>query len=357
MTPKGMKMWTASICSQSIRKEQRRIGNRARNVRRVFLSAILVGAFGLPFHGFAQEDPAEILRAITKIKATIPGNARTALALGTEREGNGVVIDSNGHVLTIGYLILEAEDIEIVDSKGNVVKAVCVGYDQSSGFGLLKVGTPLDVSPMKLGISSEIGVGDPVLIASHGGVESVQGAKVILRDEFAGYWEYLLENAIFTTPPHPNYGGAALIGRSGELVGIGSLLTPINVQSFGMVPSNLFVPIDLIKPILNDLILKGRPGTPPRPWLGVYAQEGHGRIFVVRLAANGPAEKAGLKAGDIVLAVNDQAVEGLSDFYREVWGMGVSGVDVPLRILQGTQIKDIIIRSEDHFSYLRIQKE
>jgi S1-C subfamily serine protease len=330
---------------------------KSRRGRRIFLPVILVVFFALPFQGKAQEDPEEILKAITKIRATIPEDARTAKSLGTEREGNGVVIDSKGHVLTIGYLILEAETIEVIDPAGNVVKAIHVGYDQSSGLGLLKTTTSLKVSPMKLGNSSEINVGDPVLVAGYGGVDAVQGATVILRDEFTGYWEYLLEKAIFTTPPHRNYGGAALIGRSGDLMGIGSLLTPVNVTTYGLVPCNMFVPIDLIKPILADLIHMGRSSRPARPWLGVYAEEGHGRVFIIRVASNGPAENAGLKAGDMVLGVNDQDVKGLADFYRKVWGMGASGVDVPLKILRGTRIKDIIIRSADHFSYLRIKKE
>ena len=338
-----MKIWTTCHCS--------RFGVK------FFLPVILAVMFVIPYQGQAQEDPEEILKAITKIRATIPDNARTAKSLGTEREGNGVVIDSNGHILTIGYLVIEAETIEVSDPAGNVVKAINVGYDQSSGLGLLKTRTSLNVSPMKLGNSSEINVGDPVLVAGYGGVDAVQGATVILRDEFTGYWEYLLEKAIFTTPPHRNYGGAALIGRSGDLMGIGSLLTPVNVESYGLVPCNMFVPIDLIKPILADLILMGRSSRPPRPWLGVYAEEGHGRVFIIRVASQGPAEKAGLKAGDMVLGVNDQDVKGLADFYRKVWGIGVSGVDVPLKILQGTRIKDIIVRSEDHFSYLRIQKE
>ncbi len=331
--------------------------NRVYYTRRIFLLIIIAVTFTLPSHGNTHEDPAEILKAITKIRATIPDNARTAISLGTKREGNGVIIDSNGHILTIGYLILEAESIEVIDPEGNVVNAIFVGYDQSSGLGLLKARTSLNVLPMKLGKSSELNVGDPVLVASYGGVDSVQGAKIILRDDFAGYWEYLLENAIFTVPPHANYGGAALIGRSGDLMGIGSLLTSINVESFGLMPSNMFVPIDTIKPILDDLISMGRSSKPPKPWLGVYAEESHGRVFIIRLALDGPAEKAGLKVGDIILDVNGQDIKDLADFYRKVWGIGVSGVYVPLKILQGTQIKNIIIRSENHFTYFKTQRE
>jgi S1-C subfamily serine protease len=310
----------------------------------------------LVFPVYADEKPEEILKAIIKIRATIPEAARTAQFLGKEREGNGVVIDADGHVLTVGYLILEAESIEIVDRNEKTINATFLAYDHESGFGLLRANKPLTVKPIKLGKSSEINVGDPVLVAGSGGEASVQGARVISRDEFAGYWEYLIEDAIFTTPPHPGFGGAALIGQNGKLMGIGSLLTHVNIQGLGSVPSNMFIPIDDLKPILHDLITRGRSNKPPRPWLGVYAEEVHSRVFVIRAAPGGPAEKAGIRTGDIILAVNQNEVKGLSDFYRNVWGIGIAGVEVPLKILQGIQTRDIVVHSADRYNYLRINQ-
>ncbi len=302
---------------------------------------------------YAEDDAENTLQAIIKIRSTIPDNAYTARSLGTEREGNGIVIDSSGHILTIGYLIVEAETIEVYPLEGNPVKATFVGYDHKTGFGILRAKDPLRITPMKLGQSSEVSEGDPILIASHGGSDSVQGARVVARKEFAGYWEYLLEDAIYVAPPHPNYGGAALIGRDGQLLGIGSIFTQILVPEYGAVPCNMFVPIDRLKPILTDLISTGRPHDPPQPWLGLHVDESHGRVFVIRVSPKGPAEQAGLQSGDIILTVNQSAVEGLADFYRKVWALGRAGVGVPLGILKGTSIRDIKVRSGDRDEYLR----
>jgi S1-C subfamily serine protease len=208
---------------------------------------------------------------------------------------------------------------------------------------------------MKLGQSSDVSEGDPILVASHGGSDSVQGARVVSRSEFAGYWEYLLENAIYTAPPHPSFGGAALIGRDGRLLGIGSIFTQKTIPGLGSIQCNMFVPIDLLKPILANLITTGRSVEPPLPWLGLYAEETRGRVFVLRIASGSPAEKAGLQSGDIVLTVDRNAVSGLADFYRKLWALGKAGVKVPLRILQGTQIRDITVHSADRYQFLSLK--
>lgn len=316
------------------------------------IGAILM-ALSIPAH--AEQDPKEILKAVVKIRAVVPDYARSAKTLGTEREGSGVVIDSKGHILTIGYLIMEAETIEVIEPEGKPTSATSVGYDHRTGFGLLWADKPLAVPPMELGQSSEIKEGDPLLVASHGGSDAVQGARVISRKEFAGYWEYLLDEAIFTAPPHANFGGAALIDRKGKLVGIGSLFTTVLLPGLGFIPGNMFVPIDLLKPILPDLIAKGRSSEPSRPWLGLYVEETHGRIIVTRVISESPAEKGGLKPGDIILTVDKKEVSGLADFYRKVWAQGNAGVEVPLSILQGIRIRDLTIKSADRYQYFPLK--
>ncbi|MFC1814522.1 S1C family serine protease [Thermodesulfobacteriota bacterium] len=319
-------------------------------------SSLLVLLFFLVTVGLpadAEQGAEKVLDSIVRISSTIPETARSAATLGTKREGNGVVIDSRGHILTIGYLILEAETTKIVAKDGRSVQAIAVGYDHNTGFGLLRATKPLRVPPMLLGHSSELRAGAPVLVASYGGPDAVQGARVVARREFVGSWEYLLENAIFTVPPHAEFGGAALIGRQGRLVGIGSLYSPMEIPALGLVPANMFVPIDLLKPILSDLIVSGRSREPARPWLGVRVEAVHGRLFVQRTSSGGPAEKAGIKTGDLILSVNAKTVNGLADFYRMVWALGKAGVDVPLSVLQGNRIRQIIIRSADRYQHMR----
>jgi S1-C subfamily serine protease len=305
----------------------------------------------------AEQTPEEILNAVIKIKATISQDASTAKVLGTEREGNGVVIDTNGHILTIGYLILEAETIEVTASRGEPVKGRFVAYDYKTGFGLIRADPPLPVKPLQLGQSSQLYAGDPVLIAGYGGSEAVSGSRVVARKEFVGYWEYLLEDAIYTTPPYPNYGGAALIDRNGRLLGIGSIYTQLHIPEIGIVPCNMSVPIDLLKPILADLIKTGRSSIPPLPWLGLNAEEAHGRVFVLRVTPGGPAEKAGLQAGDIILAVNKRPVKGLADFFRQSWALGPAGVKVPLSILQQTRVREISVQSADRYQFLKVSRQ
>ena len=322
-------------------------------MRRSFFSVFCALYLILGVQSFADDDVEELLKAIIKVRAKIPADAYTADSLGTEREGSGVIIDKIGHVLTIGYLIIEAEHIELIGPKGKSVTAIFIGYDFNTGFGILLPDEPLSVIPMKLGHSSEVKEGDHLFVASFGGLDSVQTARVISRMEFAGYWEYLLENAIFSSPPHPNFGGAALIGHDGCLLGIGSLYTRFSIPGVGLIPCNVFVPIDLLRPILADLIHTGLSREPPRPWLGLYAEESHGRVFVIRVTAGGPAEKAGLRPGDIVLTVNGVEISGLADFYRKVWALGNAGEDVHLGVLQGTHIRNIIVNSANRYRFLK----
>jgi S1-C subfamily serine protease len=322
------------------------------------LGFIVIGIImGLSLPVFALQTPEDVLNAIVKVKATIPPDASTAQTLGTERVGNGVVIDERGHILTIGYLILEAAAIEVQSVVGDPVSARFVAYDYKTGFGILRVEPPLPVEPLELGQSSQLKEGDPILMVGFGGPEAVLGSRVVSRKEFAGYWEYLLESAIYTSPPYADYGGAALIGSQGELLGIGSIFTRLIVPGLGMLPCNMSVPIDLLKPILTDLIDSGRSLQPPQPWLGVQVDEAHGRVFIIRLTPEGPAEKAGIKVGDVVLAVDQTPVKGLADFFRQIWSLGPAGVTVPLSLLQGTQLRRIDVPSADRYQFLRVSRQ
>jgi S1-C subfamily serine protease len=318
-----------------------------------FLVFVFLILLALP--SYADPPAEEMLKAIVKIKATVPKEAFTADTLGTEREGHGVLIDAKGYILTIGYLIVEAETIEVVGPDGKTVDATFVGYDQATGFGLLRIDKPLGVSPMKLGESAKVKQGDPLLVAGYGGTDAVIATRVISRKEFAGYWEYLLDDPILTAPAYLDFGGAALIDPNGQLVGIGSLFTQVVIPGLGSISCNLFVPTDLLKPILDDLKMRGRSIKPARPWLGINSEQTHGHVFITQVTPGGPAEKGGLKKDDLILTVDGKPVSGLADFYRRIWELGAAGVDIPLTILRGTEIQALKVRSGDRYQFLMIK--
>src|SRR6266511_3408801 len=297
----------------------------------------------------------ELVSAVVRINTHINPEGRTVQGLGREREGSGIVIDSDGLVLTIGYLMVEAYAAEVVDNNGHTVPADVVGYDHESGFGLLRAIEPLKLKPMALGKSAEIKKGDPVLIASFGGAAMVAGAYVVAKREFAGSWEYMLEDALFTAPPHPAWSGAALINREGKLVGVGSLIVGDAVGGSDKAPGNMFVPIDRLTPILGDLIASGRTPGPGRPWLGLTTDELRGRLFVSRITPGGPAEKAGIKRGDVIVGVNGEPPKNLADFYRKVWAQGGAGVTVALDVLQDSQVRRFDIKSINRLDHLKLK--
>lgn len=301
----------------------------------------------------AKDDGVETLSAVVRVKARILPNARSAESLGTTREGNGVLIREN-LVLTIGYLVIEAEGIEVVSGDGRAVPATLAGYDHSSGFGLLRLVAPIDAKPLPLGDPRALAERDPVMVAAYGGREGLSLAYVVSRRPFSGSWEYLLDSAIFTYPPVMNWSGAALIGAKGELLGIGSLIVADAMNPGTQSPGNMFVPVDLLKPILNDLIEKGRAG-PARPWLGMSTDELRGRLFVSRVSPDGPASRAGLQRGDIIVGVGGEEVASLADFYRKVWARGSAGIEVPLKVLQGNQVREVGVKSIDRVDYFRVK--
>jgi S1-C subfamily serine protease len=292
------------------------------------------------------------LSSVVSVRTEIPPDAFTAPVLGTERAGHGVVIHENGLVLTIGYLITEAETVWLVTNAGTAAAAHVVGYDQTTGFGLVQALGRLGVPALDLGSSRDVAVGGEVIIAGQGGRQQALSATVISKREFAGYWEYVLDEAILTAPPHPNWGGAACIGRDGRLEGIGSLLIQEN-DGERSVDGNMIVPIDLLPPILDDLLRFGRVQTPPRPWLGMYSADGPEAVVVVGLAGGGPADQAGVHVGDVVLEVAGRPVGGLADTFRKVWALGAAGVDVPLTLMRdGTQLS-LRLRSADRNDFLK----
>ena len=300
-------------------------------------------------------DASRLFAAVVKVQTRAVPNARSTATLGQERDGSGVVIGDGGLILTIGYLIVEADDVKVVDSRGRTLPAKIVGYDHATGLGLIRAAASLDTKPVPLGDSTRLSERDPVMIVNSGGPDDVTLAYVVSRRPFTGSWEYMLDQAIFTSPPALNWSGAALIDQQGKLIGVGSLIVRDAVGGDRELPGNMFVPIDVLKPVLADMIKTGHRAGPARPWLGIAAEEQSGRLFVTRVSPESPADEAGIKAGDIILAVGGDGVRTQAEFYRKVWGRGAAGTDIPLRVLQGIDVKDLKVRSIDRVEYFRPQ--
>ncbi len=277
-----------------------------------------------PRPGDYSFDLDRVLSSVVGLHSIIPPDAFSADTLGTERAGNGVVID-DGLVLTIGYLITEAEAVWLHLGDGRVVEGHALGFDSVSGFGL---------------------------VGGAGGRTRSVASHIAAKQEFAGYWEYLLDEAIFTHPAHPNWGGTGLISNRGELIGIGSL--QLEREREGKAEHvNMIVPIDLLKPVLDDLRKFGRVNKPARPWLGMYTTEIDNRIVVIGISGKGPAAGAELKTGDVILAVKGEKISSQTAFYRKLWALGSAGVDVPLTVFHEGVTFDVVLTSTDRARLLK----
>jgi S1-C subfamily serine protease len=292
------------------------------------------------------------LDSVVQLRSEIPEDAFTAPILGTERIGNGVVIRDDGLVLTIGYLITEASTIWLTTNKGNVVGGFPVAYDQATGFGLVQPLGKLGVDAIARGSASTCRVGENVVLASHGGRAHALKATIFAKREFAGYWEYILDEAIYTAPAHPQWGGSALIGSTGDLIGLGSLLVQEKVDA-GILQGNMVVPIDLLDPILESLLKTGHSGRAPHPWLGMYTTEAAAKLVVAGIAPGSPAERSGIKVGDIVLEVAGEKPESLADLWHRVWALGGPGTEVPLKMARKSRISELRLQSADRNDFLK----
>jgi S1-C subfamily serine protease len=291
------------------------------------------------------------LASVIGLHSIIPSDAFSADNLGTERAGNGVLID-DGLILTIGYLITEAETIWLHLGDGRVVPGHPLGTDFESGFGLVQALGHLDIEPLPLGSSGSAKIGDRCVVGGAGGRTRSVASQIAAKQEFAGYWEYMLAEAIFTHPAHPNWGGAALISNRGELLGIGSL--QLEREREGKAEHvNMVVPIDLLKPVIDDLRKFGRVNKPARPWLGMYSTEIDNRVVVVGIIGKGPAARAEIKTGDVILAINGDKITSQTDFYRKLWSLGPAGVDVPLTVYHEGVTFDVVLTSIDRSKSLK----
>jgi S1-C subfamily serine protease len=297
-------------------------------------------------------DLERVLDAVVQVHSEVPQDAFTASILGTERLGNGVVIGKNGLVLTIGYLVTEAESIWLTTNSGTVVAGYPMAYDQATGFGLVQPLGPLDAPMLERGEAAGCKVGDDVVVIGQGGRAHALRAKLVAKREFAGYWEYVLDEALFTAPAHPQWGGAAVVDAKGKLVGIGSLLVQ-EVLDGQQIQGNMAVPIDLLDPILEDMLKTGRSPHLPRPWLGMYTTEVNGQLVVAGVADNGPADQAGIQARDVVIAVEGERPATLADLFRAIWALGPPGTTATLTFSRGVQRLQAKVQTADRNDFLK----
>ena len=293
------------------------------------------------------------LSSVMALSATVPPDAFTAETLGTERAGNAVLIREDGIVLTIGYLVTEASSVWLRKNDGTVVPGHVIGFDGETGFGLVQALGRVDMPALGLGSSADTAVGDKIVVGGAGGRRQSVAGQIAMKQEFAGYWEYVLDEAIFTAPSHPHWGGTGLIGPRGELLGIGSLQLQQDVGPDRNENLNMIVPIDLLKPIFDDMLRFGRPQRPPRPWLGVFATEVDGHVAIAGTVARGPAEAAGLQVGDLLLDVAGEDVDDLAGFFRAVWRLGEAGVAVPVKLHREGRAFDATVISADRYRLLK----
>jgi S1-C subfamily serine protease len=293
-------------------------------------------------------------QAVVGVQVGAAEGALSAETLGRQREGSGVVIGPDGLILTIGYLMLEADAIQVVTHEGRTLPARSIAYDQATGFGLVRPLLPLrGIAPVPLGSTTELAAGTPLMAASGGEDGEVALTQLVSKRPFSGYWEYHIDSALFTSPPLRNHSGAPLFNQRGELLGIGSLFVGNAMGDNRALPGNMFVPVDLLKPILAEMQATGGTRTSRRPWLGVSSTEQGGRVQIVRVSKDSPAQAAGLAAGDVVLAIEGQKVSTLEGFYKKLWAAPEAEVDVHLTVLQGADIREVTVKSVDRMKTLR----
>jgi S1-C subfamily serine protease len=326
--------------------------SRLRKLLIVGATVLLASGYGAP----AQTTSVEaLLSGVVKVKTFINPDGRTLQNLGRQREGSGIVIDNSGLILTIGYLMVEAHAAEVVTNDGRAVPADVVGYDNETGFGLLRAIIPLKVPPIPFGKSAGVKERDAVIVASFGGTDRAVPAMVVAKREFAGNWEYLVEDALFTSPPHQAWSGAALLDHQGKLIGVGSLIVGDATGRRDNVPGNMFVPIDMLPPILADLMTEGHASGPAHPWIGMTTDDRHGHLTVNSLTKEGPAEKSGLRKGDVILAVGGEQPKGLADLYRKMWAQGAAGTVISFDVIQNSERRHVDVKSMNRLDHLRLK--
>jgi serine protease Do len=327
---------------------------------RHFAGLFLLAFAGAAAHAASSPQQASVdaithaLDAVVGVQVTAAEGARSVETLGRTREGSGVVIGADGLILTIGYLILEADTIQITTHDNRVVPARPVGYDLATGFGLVRTVLPLrGIQPVTFGSAKDIAPRTSLLAATGGEAGGMGLTQLVGARPFSGYWEYHLETALFTAPPLRNHSGAPLFNQRGELLGIGSLFVGNALGGDQELPGNMFVPVDLLQPILAEMQQTGTSHVSRRPWLGLSSSEQDGRVQIVRVNRDSPAQDAGLAPGDVVLAIDGEQVSSLEGFYKKLWARAEPESEVKLTVLHGADIRQVTVKAVDRMKTMR----
>jgi serine protease Do len=334
-----------------------------RTLPRLYLLLCLLSACLAGHAAPATPEPRyqAMIDALTQAHAAVVGvqvvateDARSAQTLGRQRAGSGVVIGPDGLILTIGYLMLEAETIQVVTQDRRSIPARPVAYDIATGFGLVQALLPLrGIRPVPLGSTEDVKAGDAVMAAIGGEDGDVATARIVSKRPFSGYWEYHIESALFTSPPIGNHSGAPVFNQRGELLGVGSLAVGDALGDGRRMPGNMFVPVDLLKPILAELRESGTTRKSRRPWLGISSTEQGGQVQIIRINGEGPAHAAGLSPGDVVLAIDGTSVTTLEGFYKKLWARPNPEDEVRLTVRHGTEVREITIKAIDRMTVIK----
>jgi S1-C subfamily serine protease len=317
-------------------------------VRYIFPVLLLLCA-SQSYANITKEKIERFYESIVSVRSIVSPEARTAVSLGVEREGNGVAIDEN-HILTIGYIVIESESIEIGLSDGRRLPAKLVGYDHTSGFGIIKSVVPLEMQPLQLGNSDNINSEQDLLIlpSSNRGAGSI--VRSVSRRPFTGWWEYFVESPIYTTPPNGLWAGAPILNENGEILGIGSLFVSESVPGISS-PGNMSVPINLLKPILEDLKSSGRRKSKTQPYLGISSDDSNDQVIVTRVSKSGPAFEAGIRPQDVIMTINGSQISDLKSFYEKIWKSGEAGVTIELSVLRSGTIMTFDVKTVDRLDH------
>lgn len=294
-----------------------------------------------------------LLRAIVTVKTTVPDNARTAKSLGTEREGSGVVIDANGLIATVGYILAEATTASVSFSDGQTEEAEIVAFDEATGLGLLRTQSDVATIPISLGQSADLKSEQTVLIVPAAGESEAKGVKIGKVERFTSGWEFMINDAIHTYPPSTSFSGAALVSEKAELLGIGALVTiDIDIDPKVRVPGNIFVPIDSLKAVLGELLTAGRSSQSRKPWLGLDTKQTKKGVVVSSVIDEGPAQKSGIQSGDIIVAVDQAKIKNMGDLFEKIWSSFEAGDKVHLLIIRGDQYANVPVDTIDYYDWL-----